>query len=163
MGKYYTRGEGKSIGGKRLASSYRIGESKRMSASFRQRIRRLPRHPPFRVQSLEVPDQQQPKLHPRRQAWSPHLRRVELPAPLFYEGVKPGLLQKFVPPLVDWMPPRPRQLRRRDPQPFLPFLLFSCSHCHAAILGPLPLPRKPHSLKISLLTHLHHGRLDPFP
>ena len=23
------------------------------------------------------------------------------------------------------------------------FLLFSCSHCHAAILRPLPLPRKP--------------------
>ena len=53
------------------------------------------------------------------------------------------------------------KLRRRNPQIFLPFLLFSGSHGHAAILRFLPLLCKQLLPKSHSPAHFHHGLLWP--
>src|ERR1035437_5901260 len=104
-----------------------------------QRVRCPPRPPALPVQPLEVPDQQQPKVHPRRQTWPPHLRRVKPPAPLFHEAIKSSFLPPFIQSLIKRMPRRSRQTGCRYPQLFLLFWLFPCAHRHVAILRfPLP-------------------------
>src|SRR5438093_7888684 len=44
----------------------RLAQTKPQEAPNRQRIRRAPGDPPFRVQSLEVPQQQKPEVTPGR-------------------------------------------------------------------------------------------------
>src|SRR5712692_600575 len=99
-----------------------------------QRIRRPPRNPPFAVDALEISNQQQAEIPPRRQTGPPHLLRVEARTLLLHVLVKTALLQQPVQLLVERMPHRPRQIRVCDPKFLLASLLLSSAHSHARIL-----------------------------
>ena len=125
----------------------------------RQRVRRPPRHPALRVQSLEIPHQQQPEVHPRSQTRPPHLLRLEPPAPLLHEAVRTRLFQQLIQSLIERMSCRSRQIARGHPDLFLSLPLFPCSHRHAAILQPLSLPHKLIRPEMCSSPHFHHGLL----
>ena len=77
----------------------------------RQRVLSPSGHPPLRVQPLEIPDQQQPEIHPRHQARPPTLPLpTESPAAIFHRIVEAARLQRLVQALMERMT---RTLRRR--------------------------------------------------
>src|SRR5579862_1329235 len=102
----------------------------------RQRVTRPPSDPPLRIDPLEIPDQQQPEVHPGRQARPPPPRRIKPPAPPFHKLVEAALLEQLVQALIKRMTRSLRQRSLRHPHLFLPFLIFPSSHRHAPILYP---------------------------
>ena len=94
-----------------------------------QRIGRAPCTPAFRIDSFEVPDQQQPEIHCRRQS-RPAFFRIEPPARLFREPVKLPLVQKTVQLFVKRMPARRCQRSCLDPDSLL-LLPFTLAYRHA--------------------------------
>ncbi len=76
-------------------------EAEPHKAAYRERIRRAPGDATLRVQPLEVAEQRQPEVPPRRQAGSPHHRSVERSTLLLREPVKPGLVEDGVQPDVE--------------------------------------------------------------
>src|ERR1019366_9899416 len=82
----------------------------------------------FRVETLEVADQQQPEVPTGREARPSHHRRVEPRALAFDEPIEVVGVQQRIQPRVEGMPRRLWQLRSRDPQRRL--LTLSGSHRH---------------------------------
>src|SRR5260370_19769002 len=104
----------------------------------RQRIRQPPGNPALRPDALEIPDQQRPKVNPRRQRRTPVLGRIELRTPLLDKLVEVLGLQQFIQALIKRMSRRRRQLRVRDPDVLLLLPLLARPHRHAPILRTKP-------------------------
>jgi hypothetical protein len=94
----------------------------------RQRIHGPPRDPAFRVDALEVAEQQQPEVATGRQARSSHRRRIETLTELLDEPIKAVGIQQRIQPRVERMARRLRQVRGDDPQRRL--LAVSNAHGH---------------------------------
>src|ERR1019366_4127049 len=88
--------------------------------------------------ALEIPDQQRPKVNPRRQRRTPVLGRIKLHAPALDKLVEALGLQQLVQTLIKRMPRSRRQLRVRDPEVLLLFPLLARAHRHAHILRTNP-------------------------
>ena len=86
-----------------------------------QRVRRTPRDRALRVQSLEVAEQQQPKVATRCQTRATHIVGIEFRALPLGEGVEPRLVEHAIQPLIKGMPGALREIRRRDPHGRLTF------------------------------------------
>ncbi len=95
------------------------------------RVIHPPRNQPFRVQTLEIPDQQTTEIPPRRKPRTTVPRVVTL-ATLLHELVKTAPSQNLVQTLVERIPLAPRQRLGSDPQRLLP--RAAASHSHAEIL-----------------------------
>src|ERR1019366_1600677 len=108
-----------------------------------QRVCQTPSNAALRSDALEIPDQQSPKIDPRRQRRSPVLGRIKLRAPLLDKLVEALRLQQLIQTLIKRMPRRRCQLRVRDPQPVLLLPLLARPHRHPPILRTNPV----HSLK----------------
>lgn len=59
-------------------------------------VSRTPRDAALRIDTLEIANQQQPKIHPRWQTWPAHCFRVERDALGFGEVVEPVLGQQLI-------------------------------------------------------------------
>src|ERR1035441_3479433 len=80
-----------------------------------QRVRQPPGNPPLRPNALEIPDQQRPKVNPRRQRRTPVLLGIKLRAPGLDKLVEALGLQQLIQTLIERMPRSRCQLRVRDP------------------------------------------------
>ena len=76
-----------------------------------QRIGRAPRNRPFRVQTLEVAEQQYPEIPARRQTRSADPVGVELRALLLDVGIEAGVVEHTIQSLVERVACAPRQVR----------------------------------------------------
>src|SRR5438445_11440230 len=103
-------------------------------APQRQRVRQPPGNPALRPDALEIPDQQRPKVNPRRQRRTPVLGRIELRTPLLDKLVEALGLQQLIQTLIKRMPWCRRQLGVRDPDLLLLLPLLARPHRHAPIL-----------------------------
>src|SRR2546421_7794183 len=103
-------------------------------APQRQRVRQPPGNPALRPDALEMPDQQRPKVNPRRQRRTPVLGRIELRTPLLDKLVEALGLQQLIQTLIKRMPWSRRQLGVRDPDLLLLLPLLARPHRHAPIL-----------------------------
>src|SRR5438874_7388782 len=103
-------------------------------APQRQRVRQPPGNPPLRPDTLEIPNQQRPKVNPRRQRRTPVLLRIKLRAPLLDKLVEALGLQQLIQTLIKRMSRRPRLLGVRDPDVLLLLPLLARPHRHAPIL-----------------------------
>src|SRR5437660_6595761 len=103
-------------------------------APQRQRVRQPPGNPALRPDALEIPDQQRPKVNPRRQRRTPVLGRIELRTPLLDKLVEALGLQQLIQTLIKRMPWSRRQLGVRDPDLLLLLPLLARPHRHAPIL-----------------------------
>src|ERR1700692_1490865 len=123
----------------------------------RQRVRQSPGYPTLTVDSLEISDQQTPKVDPRRQGRPPELRRIELRTPLFHELMVLHSFQQFVELLVEGMSRSRGHLRLGNPYPLLLLSLLARPHRHGRIIQTMPV----NSSKLYRFTHqdLHHGLL----
>src|SRR5213593_3927189 len=104
-------------------------EAQPHEAAHGQRVRGAPRDAALGVQALEVADQQQAEVSPRRQSWPAHHRRVELLTLLLREPIEAGLLQDRVQSSVERMAGGNRQLSRRNPHRSL--FARALAHRHA--------------------------------
>jgi hypothetical protein len=84
-------------------------------SSQRKRIGGAPRNRPLRIEALEVPDQQQPKIPARLQPRSPHGRRIKSRAQTFDEFIEWRVVQDPIQSLIERVRRRRRQVRPRDP------------------------------------------------
>src|SRR5438270_3648775 len=98
-----------------------------------QRVRQPPSNTALRPDALEIPDQQRPKVNPRRQRRAPVLLRIKLRAPLLDKLVEALGLQQLIQTLIKRMSRRPRQLGVRDPDVLLLLPLLARPHPHAPI------------------------------
>jgi len=94
-----------------------------------QRVGRTPRDAAFRVDALEVAEQQQPKVAAGRQARPSHPLRVEAPALRLDEPIEVVGVEQRIQSGVERMARRLRQVSGDDPQRRL--LTVSNAHCHA--------------------------------
>src|SRR5216684_5095636 len=92
----------------------------------------------LRPDALEIPDQQRPKVNPRRQRRAPVLLRIKLRAAALDKLVEALGLQQFIQTLIERMPRSRCQLRVCDPQIFLLLPLLARPHRHAPILQTKP-------------------------
>src|SRR5207249_3836534 len=99
-----------------------------------QRVRQPPGNPALRSDALEIPDQQRPKVNPRRQRRTPVLLRIKLRAPAFDKLVEALRLQQLIQALIKRMPRSRCQLAVRDPNLILLLPLLARPHRHAPIL-----------------------------
>src|SRR6266849_4588436 len=104
----------------------------------RQRVRQPPGNAALRPNALEIPDQQRPKVNPRRQRRTPVLLGIKLRAPGLDKLVEALGLQQLIQTLIERMPRSRCQLRMRDPQIFLLLPLLARPHRHAPILQTKP-------------------------
>src|SRR3989449_4155740 len=107
-------------------------------APQRQRVRQPPGNPALRSDALEIPDQQRPKVNPRRQRRTPVLLGIKLRAPGLDKLVEALGLQQLIQTLIERMPRSRCQLRMRDPQIFLLLPLLARPHRHVPILQTKP-------------------------
>src|ERR1019366_9206568 len=103
-----------------------------------QRVCQTPSNAALRSDALEIPDQQSPKIDPRRQRRSPVLGRIELRAPLLDKLVEALRLQQLVQLLVKRMPRSRCQLRVRNPNLLLLLPPLMRPHRHVRILRIIP-------------------------
>ena len=94
----------------------------------RQRVRRPPRNPAFRIDAFKVAEQQQAEVPTGLQPRSPHDRGIEAGALAFDKPIEVMRIQQRVQPRVERMARRRRQIRRGDPQQRL--LGVSGAHRH---------------------------------
>jgi hypothetical protein len=66
-----------------------------------QRVRQPPGNAALRSNALEIPDQQRPKVNPRRQRRTPVLLGIKLRAPAFDKLVEAFGLQQFIQTLIE--------------------------------------------------------------
>ena len=107
----------------------RLVHGQPQKAADRQRVRRAPRNPAFRVDAFEVADQQQAEVAPGCQARSAHHGRVEPVTQAFDEPIEVVPVEQRRQPRVERMARRGGQVRRRDPQRRL--IRLARSHSHA--------------------------------
>src|SRR3989442_412791 len=124
----------------------------------RQRVRRSPRDAALALDPLEIANQQQAKIPPRRQRRPPHRLGVETLALPLHERVEPALLQHLVQALIERMRHCPRQLAVRHPELLLLLPLpRSSSHGHARSVSTVAVN---HSAFIANANpDFHHGLL----
>ena len=108
----------------------------------RERVRAPPLEPALRLDPFEVPHEEHPKVHARRDRRSTRLvvRLEGRRAQRLHPAVERGLLQQLVERLVKPMARRPRQ--RRTCNPHRRLLTAATSHRHAAHLIHRPPPRR---------------------
>src|SRR5215831_12543017 len=99
-----------------------------------QRIGRPPSNPPFRIDSLEIADQQQAKIGSRRQRRPPVLIGIEVSALALGKLIELLLVQQSVETLVERMSRSGRQFGMRDPKILLPLSTSASAHRHENIL-----------------------------
>jgi hypothetical protein len=94
-----------------------------------QRVGSPPRDSPLRAQTLEVPEQEDAEVPPRRQAWPTDSGRIEALARAFDEGIEAMALEEPIQALMEGMPWAGRQVARGNSQHVLPpFLPLSHGH-----------------------------------
>ncbi len=108
---------------------WRLVHGQPQKAADRQRVRRAPRNPAFRVDAFEGADQQQAEVAPGCQARSAHHGRVEPVTQAFDEPIDVVPVEQRRQPRVERMARRGGQVRRRDPQRRL--IRLARSHSHA--------------------------------
>jgi len=86
----------------------RLLEAQPQEPAQGQRVRRAPGDAAFRVEALEVADQQQAEVRARRQARAAHAVRIERGALGFHEVVEAVRVEHLVQPLVERMAARRR-------------------------------------------------------
>ena len=95
-----------------------------------QRIGGPPRNRPFRVQALEVAEQQHPEVAARRQARPTDPVGIELGALLLDEGVEARRVEHTIQAFVKRMARAARQVRTGHPHRRLPPATAALAHCH---------------------------------
>ena len=95
-----------------------------------QRIRRAPRDRAFRVQALEVAEQQQPEVAPRRQTRPAHPIGVERRALALDEGVEPSLVEDAIQSFIERVASASRQVGAGHPHRRLPRAAAAFPHGH---------------------------------
>ena len=95
-----------------------------------QRIGGPPRNRPFRVQTFEVAEQQQPEVAARRQTRPADPLRLELRALRLDEPVEAGLVENTIHSFVERMTCAPRQFHAGHPHRRLPPATAAFTHCH---------------------------------
>jgi hypothetical protein len=108
----------------------RLLKSQAEEAAQRERISGPPRDAAFRVDALEVPDQQQPEIRAWRQARPSHARRVERRALGLHKCVERVRVEDVIQSLVKGVPSSGRQLIRGNPQPWRPRAVLATTHRH---------------------------------
>src|ERR1035437_452725 len=97
-----------------------------------RRLRESPPPPPgdapFRIDALEITQQQHPKVTPRLQTRPPQNLVIEGGTEVLHKSVKAVGGQNLIEALIERMPRRPRQIRRRHEQRLLPRLLSAHRH-----------------------------------
>ena len=111
----------------------RLVEAQPQEPAERQRIGGPPRDAALRIKAFEVPDQEQPEVGPRQQAWTAD-RGVERRALRFHEGVKPVLVEHLIQSLIERVPTSPGQRIRGNPQPRRSRAVLATTHGHAGSL-----------------------------
>jgi hypothetical protein len=114
----------------------RLNQRDAEEVAQRQRIRRTPRDAALRVDALEVANQQQADIDPRRQPRSAHLLGVERRTLRFREVVKSTLTQQLIQSRVERVTRGCREVRHRHPHGRLSVAL-AFAHRHAQSLVPL--------------------------
>ncbi len=95
---------------------HRLLEPQTKEAAQGQGIGAPPRDPAFRIDALEVADQQQPEVGAGRQTRPPDRDGVERGALRLDERVEVVRVEDLVQSLIERMPAGARQVVRRDPQ-----------------------------------------------
>jgi hypothetical protein len=90
-----------------------------------------PGNPTLRIDPLEVPQKQGPKVDARGDAGPPQTALVITPAQSLHGAVEVVLLQNLIQPIVKGMRRRAHHLATDDPQIFLSLPLLAGSHGHA--------------------------------
>ena len=108
-----------------------LGQSISDEFAHRQGICQPPGNPPFRINPLEVPQQQCPKVHTGSDTGSSQRPFVIAPAQMLYVAVEVMLVENLIQSLVKAMRGRIHDLTPDDPQILLPLPLLPGSHCHA--------------------------------
>ena len=114
----------------------RLAQFQSQKLSQCQRISCSPGYSSFRSDPFEIPHQQQPKVHSRSQARSPHLVCIELRTQSLHEVVKAVFVEKAIQSFVEAMAGGAGQLTGGDPQVFL-LSTFLFPHCHGVSLVSL--------------------------
>ena len=114
----------------------RLAQFQSQKLSQCQRISCSPGYSSFRSDPFEIPHQQQPKVHSRSQARSPHLVCIELRTQSLHEVVKAVFVEKAIQSFVEGMAGGAGQLTGGDPQVFL-LSTFLFPHCHGVSLVSL--------------------------
>ena len=114
----------------------RLAQFQSQKLSQCQRISCSPGYSSFRSHPFEIPHQQQPKVHSRSQARSPHLVCIELRTQSLHEVVKAVFVEKAIQSFVEGMAGGAGQLTGGDPQVFL-LSTFLFPHCHGVSLVSL--------------------------
>ena len=95
-----------------------------------QRVGGPPRDRPFRIQALEVAEQQQPEVAARRQTRPAHPVGVELRARPLDEGVETRLVENTIQAFVERVASASRQVGAGHPHRRLPHAAAAFAHCH---------------------------------
>ena len=122
----------------------------------RERICGAPRDAAFRIDALEVADQQQSEVHAGRETGAAHGVGVKRPARSLDELVELPLVEHRVHASVERVRRRRRQLGGRDPETVLTSSLASGAHRHRRQCSTQD--RSCRSL-ISAFVDFHHGLL----
>ena len=117
----------------RALATHRDDQAQPQEPAERQRIGGPPRDAALRINAFEVPDQEQPEVGPRQQAWTAD-RGVERSALRFHEGVKPVLVEHLIQSLIERVPTSPGQRIRGNPQPRRSRAVLATTHGHAGSL-----------------------------
>ena len=111
-----------------------LGHRQTQKTTNAQRILSPPSDAALRVQTLEVPQQQQTKVPARSKTRATHPLRVEPRTLRLHELVETRRLQNPVQPLVERMTRAARQIRSRNPQRLLTPATILLAHRHERIL-----------------------------
>ena len=114
-----------------------------------QRIGRPPREGPLRIQSFEIPQEQQSEIAPQSKTRPSH-RRVEPRAQSFDECVEAGRAQNLVQARVERMPGALRQIRPRP-------ISIAATRRSALCLAPCAECSTADRSCRSPVSHLHQG------
>ena len=105
-----------------------VGDTTREATS--NEVTGPPRDGPFRIQALKVAQQQQAEVAARRQTWPADPVGVKPRALGLDEGVKAGVVEHLVQPLVERMPRALRQICAGHPHRLLPRSAAAFAHRH---------------------------------
>ena len=108
-------------------------EAQPEEAAQRQGIGGPPGDPALRIDALEVPDQQQSEIRPRRQARASHQSGVKRCAVGLDEVIEPVRVEDPIQALIKRVTASRRQLIRGNPQPGRASSVCASTHGHAAV------------------------------
>ena len=108
-------------------------EAQPEEAAQRQGIGGPPGDPALRIDALEVPDQQQSEIRPRRQARASHRSGVKRGAVGLADVIEPVRVEDPIQALIKRVAASRRQLIRGNPQPGRASSVCASTHGHAAV------------------------------